>query len=121
MPKMNSLRFSNVVNTIIDAHKNAEPIIGDGVTELCYSDRHVYTIIKIVSNKEIIIQQDNAKRLDPKGMSDCQQYDYSTDKTGETVKITKRNDKKWYTKGIPMRYSNRFIIGIRNRYHDFSF
>lgn len=115
------MRYSNVVNTIIDAHKNAEPIIGMGVTEMCYSDRHAYTIISIISHREIIIQHDKAERLDPKGMADCQHYEYSRDKTGEMVTITKRNDNKWYTKGKPMRYSNRFIIGIRDKYHDFSF
>jgi hypothetical protein len=114
-------RFSNIVNTIIDAHKNAEPVIGDGVTELCYTDRRAYTIIQIISNREIIIQKDKTRRLDPNGMSDCQHYEYSEDKTGETVAITKRNDNKWYVKTIPMRYSNRFIIGIRDKYHDFSF
>jgi hypothetical protein len=115
------MRFSNIVNTIIDAHQNADPVVGDGVTELCYTDRRAYTIIKIISNKEIIIQRDKTIRLDPKGMSDCQRYEYSTDKTGETVTLTKRNNNKWYVKTIPMRYSNIFIIGLRNRYHNFSF
>ncbi len=46
-----------------------KPEIGMGVTEICYSDRHAYTIIEVITDKKIVVQQDLAPTK-----TECRKY-----------------------------------------------
>jgi len=39
--------YGNLVNRIMEDCKSVEPTVGMGCTEVCYSDRHAYTVIEI--------------------------------------------------------------------------
>jgi len=92
-----------------------KPEVGMGATELCYTDRHAFTIIAVsASGKTITVQRDNATRADSHGMSDCQSYTYSADPNGAIYEL--RLTKKGYAhKGTP------FTIGCRREHYDYSF
>ena len=69
------------------------PVVGEGATELMYSDRHAFEVIKVSDDSsECTIQRYKAKRADKDGMSDCQSYVY--DELTEEKKILVWRKKK---------------------------
>jgi hypothetical protein len=59
-----------------------------GATEICWSDRHAYTITEVINDKKIVVQQDKATRTDTNGMSDAQSYAFSPDPNGSKRTLT---------------------------------
>jgi hypothetical protein len=54
------------------------PKVGEGATELMYSDRHAWEVIKTNEDgSECTIQRYKSKRIDNLGMSDSQSYEYT--------------------------------------------
>lgn len=94
-----------------------KPIVGMGATMCLYTDRVPYTVIKVVSDRKIIVQADNAKRLDNNGMSESQDYEYTSNPEGEVKVLTFRKDKCWRVMGD----TQYFHIGSRIKYHDYGF
>ena len=95
-----------------------EPQIGMGATIQHWSDRSAATIIQITHNgKRIVLQRDNATRIDQNGMSESQEYSYKRDETGELFFATKRQDGTFRLVGTRTIVS----LGVRNEYYDFSF
>jgi hypothetical protein len=91
------------------------PTVGDGATELLWTDRHAYTVIAVADNgKSCTVQRDKVTRTDKNGMSECQSYAYEADKTGTTV-VVRKTKKGWYAG------TRKFAFGSRREYHDFSF
>lgn len=89
--------------------------IGMGATQVLYSDSHAYTIIAISkSGKTITVQKDKAKRADKNGASDCQTYEFEPDPQGQTRTI-RQTKNGWNWKG------ERFLVGIRQEYYDYTF
>lgn len=107
-------------NIIENNYASAKPEVGMGVTELCYSDRHPYTIIEIINAKKVVVQGDKAVRTDKNGMSDAQSYEYSANPEGRVLTLTLRTDGHWRAVGAG-KGSNVFMIGRRSAYHDYSF
>ncbi len=109
------MRYGSLINHL---HSNGAGDVavkvGDGATELMWTDRHAYTVVAVKSAKTIVVQRDKVKRTDTNGMSECQSYAYESDPNGElvTLRMTKRG---WSYKG------RKFRIGARDEYHDFSF
>lgn len=93
---------------------DVEVKVGDGATELMWTDRHAFTVVQVKSAKTIVVQRDKVTRTDANGMSETQSYSYEPDVNGElvTLRMTKRG---WSSKG------RKFRIGKRSEYHDFSF
>jgi hypothetical protein len=85
-----------------------------------YSDRKPGTI-KEISGKTIIVAADDWVRIDKLGMSDCQEYEYTTNLNNATYEYTLRKNGSWVRKGCNMWDSRGLIIGFRERYHDFTF
>lgn len=106
--------YGNLMNRVAENSRQKAPEIGDGVTITCYSDRHAGTIIAKTA-KTITVQRDFAKRIDKNGMSESQEYEYSSDPKGmkEIFRLTKRG---WRNK-----VGNGLVIGERDEYYDFSF
>jgi hypothetical protein len=96
------------------------PKLETGVTELCYSDRHAYTIIEIRDPKHITVQRDKATRIDKNGMSESQQYEFTPDPQGRCVDLSLRKNGNWLQVGM-RKGSNVFMIGRREEYYDYSF
>lgn len=92
------------------------PEVGMGATILSWTDRHPATVVEVGEDKKtFVLQQDNAKRTDKEGMSECQSYEYTPNPSAprKTVRLT---PKGWKIVG-----GHRVALGMRERYHDFSF
>jgi len=93
-----------------------KPEVGMGCTMLGWSDRYAYTITRISkSGKTFWAKRDLSVRVDCNGMSEDQSYDYTSNPLApeRMVRLCKRD--QWRSK------CERFIIGYRNEYYDYSF
>lgn len=107
----------SLTNYLMSAETDLAPEVGMGVTELCWSDRHPYTIIDISpTGKTITIQRDTAIRIDKNGMGDSQTYKYERDNNGIIYKARKDKSGRW-----KILRGNRINIGKREKYYDYSF
>lgn len=107
----------SLTNWMMSGKQNIEPEIGMGVTELCWTDRHSYTIIDMTKTKKTItIQRDRAIRIDKNGMSENQEYRYERDENGSICKARKNKYGVWKIIG-----GSRITLGKREEYYDFSF
>jgi len=99
---------------------NSIPEIGMGATIQHYSDRSACTIIHVSpSKKTIILQRDNATRIDNNGMSESQEYVYSRNHDGERYQATLRKDGRYRLSGA--KTGETVYLNIRDEYYDFSF
>lgn len=98
--------------------------IGDGITEVLYTDRHAYTVIK-VTPKGFRSQRDIATRLTapeiiPGGFSGvCVNaseiaYNYEPNPTGQIITCRLHKDGKYYHGARPI------VLG-RHEYYDYNF
>ena len=56
-----------------------EPTVGMGVTMLSWTDRDAGTIVEVNMKKRYIaVTEDNKKRIDNNGISESQEYEYTT-------------------------------------------
>jgi len=103
------------------------PTVGMGATILQWSDRTAGTIISI-EGKIIRVQEDFVKRTDTNGVSESQEYEYSSDTSGYIRNF--RLEKNGSYSSVYMnketgrwnkRDSHGLIIGMRRQYYDFSF
>lgn len=70
----------SIYNRLNEGKQFDEIHIGMGATSMEYSDRHAYTVQKIISDKRVVVTRDKVTRIDGNGPSDCQEYEYeSTD------------------------------------------
>lgn len=111
----------SLTNRMMEGGGQIVPQVGMGATECCYTDRHAYTIVEVVTDKLIVVQQDKAKRADTNGMSESQKYTYESDPEGRKVEVTLRKNGKWITKGEGLKNGTGWLIGDRREYHDYSF
>ncbi len=111
----------SLVNHLMDRTIPATPEIGMGVTQLGWSDRHAFTVIDILSPKEIVVQRDHAKRVDKNGMSDSQTWEYERNPEGCIYHLTLRKNGNWVQKGSRRKNSDGWAIGRREEFFDFSF
>ena len=114
-------------NLIIENnYKSLKPIVGMGVTQLLYSDRRAFTVIRIVDDKTIFVQEDTAVRMDNNGMSDSQRYSYNPNPNGHIYELRMCVDGHW--RNAPFMFQNEFMsagavfmVGHRDAYHDYSY
>lgn len=105
----------------VDPRTQIVPEVGMGATMLMYSDRHAGTIVEVSpSGKSFIFKRDNAKRVDKNGMSDSQEYEYTTNHHASPELVRKAKNGYWYTKG-GMKNGTQVALGFRREYCDFSF
>lgn len=70
--------FGSLANRMYEGKQFGELHVGMGATEMCYSDRHAYTVQKVISDKRVVVTRDKVKRIDKNGASDCQSYEYES-------------------------------------------
>jgi hypothetical protein len=95
--------------------KNIKLEIGMGATEVLYTDRHAFTIIEIINDRTVILQQDTATNTKPWPE---QEYTYERNPNGEKVMVTLRINGKWVEKSKSVKDGRKFRIGDRNEYID---
>jgi hypothetical protein len=109
------------INNIYSNTVSNAPEIGMGVTECCWTDRHAFTVVDVISPTEILVQRDNAKRVDKNGMSDCQTWEYEQNPEGAIYHLTLRKNGKWIQKGQGLKSGRPWLVGTRDEHYDFSF
>jgi len=119
--------YGSLFNQLQDQSAQRAPQVGDGATELMWSDRHACTIVEVINYssgakkgqvKAVVVTKDTAKRVDGNGMSDSQSYEYETNLEGFRVTFTVRKDGRFIHQGSSY---GTLAIGYRNHYFDFSF
>lgn len=95
-------RFAEDIN-----HNGCKVEIGMGVTELCYSDRHAYEVVAIKDDRHITIRRLKAKRIDHNGLSECQDYEYTSNPDGATRNLFLTKKGQWRD-----RYREHALIGF---------
>jgi hypothetical protein len=90
------------------------PFVGGPATIYAYSDRYPGTV-QSVTDKEIIITEDKYERIDNNGMSESQEYEYTSNPYGRRFVFRKvrsgRCRGQWrengLTTGMPVNFSYR--------------
>ena len=106
--------FNNLLyaNTITD-----EPEVGDGATEIQWTDRTPYTVIDVIHGPKgkvtVIVQQDKVVwKPWPNGYAET----ITPDPNGYHVTVTRKKNGKWVGDN-----GSIFNFGHRSAYHDPSF
>jgi hypothetical protein len=112
-------------NEIFSNSQSNTPEVGMGATQIRYTDRRAYTVIEIVSAKEVVVQRDKAIRTDVLGWVDYKTFQIEQDPKGHTRTLVLKKSKKhpngkWVVKGDPIN-GERYIIGMREEYFDPNF
>lgn len=112
------MQTASLVNTLMAASNAPAPVVGMGATELCWTDRHAYTVVSVnKAGNRVTVQRDLATCTDKLGMSGAQSYTYTPDPNGRQVLLSLRKDGKWRTVGS----TQQFALGYRDEHYDFSF
>ena len=94
------------------------PLVGMGATINHYSDRTATTIVAIThKGKRLVLQENKATRIDKRGISDAQDYEYQDDPEGALYFATLRKDGRFRVTGSKSLVS----LDIRAKHHDFYF
>lgn len=70
--------YGSLQNRLEEGKQTEAPFVGMGATMCLYSDRHAYTVQKVISPSRVIVTADQSKRTDTNGQSDCQHYEYTS-------------------------------------------
>lgn len=112
--------LGSLINSYASSN-TTKPEVGMGVTFLHWSDRSAGTISDVISDREIKVQGDSAKRIDSNGMSESQTYEFTQNPDAPKATYTLRKNGRWVRKGQDMKNGQRLAIGYRDAYHDFTF
>jgi hypothetical protein len=96
-----------------------KPVVGMGATRIDWTDRHPFTVVEVLSDRRVVVQEDSYQRIDSNGMSENQSYEFTRNPEGEKVVISRRNNGVWRKVGATK--TDKFVIGSRDKYHDYSF
>lgn len=98
--------------------------LGTGGSTCCWTDRHAVTLVKIVSEKEVIVQEANAKIVSGSTQDGSAAYEFSPNLEGGLTTYTKRrptrrnNNWKWVRKGESVNGGTRLALGEYDEYYD---
>lgn len=114
--------FGSFQNRIYERTENPEPEVGMGVTEIMYSDRNPWEIIEIKDDRHITVRALDWKRVDSWGMSEAQEYEYTSNPENRTKNLFLTKQGQWKERigrnGLGVTV---FTIGRAERYYDFTF
>jgi hypothetical protein len=109
------------INRMMERSEQPALVVGMGVTETRWTDRRAYTLIEVLSDKRVVVQEDKARRTDNNGMSESQTYEYTPDPNGTKRVLTLRKDGAWREVGSKKSGASGWLFGVRRAYHDYSF
>lgn len=112
-------RWYGSITNRIEENKNYEGkdiYVGMKATEYMWSDRHAYEVVEVFDQEHIVIRRLNAKRVDSNGMSECQEYEYTSNEKAsrEEIKKTKTGWKRVIT--YTPETVKRTAEGYKNNY-----
>ena len=114
---VNPARHGSLTNAMADQTRSKVPEVGMGVTEIMFSDRHPYTVVRILTPKRVVVKADLAIRIDDRGASDSQEYRYEPCEGPEVVLFLNKYG-KWKRSGDAQ--GSTFLVGRREEYYDFT-
>lgn len=97
------------------------PVVGMGVTRCCWSDRHPYEIIEVKDDRHIVVREMHAKRIDTNGMSDCQDYEYTSNENGRVQELFLTKQGRWRDRQGRKLGCDGWALGYAQKYYDYSF
>jgi hypothetical protein len=113
---------NSLVNGMMAGATNTpDPVVGMGATMIGWTDRHAATVVEVINDKTIVVQQDTATRTDDRGMSDAQDWTFEPNPDAERKTYTKRSNGAWVLKGQSAKGGSRILVGARSEHFDFSF
>jgi hypothetical protein len=92
--------------------------VGMGGTVSIGSDRYPFTLVEIVDEKTVIVQEDSHRRIDKNGLSEIQDWEITPCPDGTKTTLTLRKNGRWVRKGDPMNSSWYYSFGVRRAYQD---
>lgn len=119
--------YGSIINLLQDQSSQRPPVVGDGATQLFWSDRHACTIVEVINYstgakkgqvKAVVVTRDTAKRVDANGMSESQSYEFTTNLDAHKETYTLRKNGRYIKQGDSY---GALGIGYREEYYDFSF
>ena len=115
--------YGSLTNRFIENIKGAEPQVGMGVTHCGWSDRYPYEIIEVKDARHIVVRALDYKRIDDRGMSEMQEYEYYSNPNNSTEVLFKNNKGKWVRRVGQRGVDNYggWYIGNAEYYYDFTF
>lgn len=116
--------YGSLQNRLLErASGQPEPQVGMGVTECLYTDREPYEIIEVKDERHIVVRGLDCRRVDSNGLSECQEYEYTSNPDRATYTLYKRKDGTWVrrvgTHGVDSH--SGWVIGFAEKYYDPSF
>ena len=129
------MEYGSLINLVCANQSQAElPAdlkVGTGCTELCYSDRNPYEVVRIEKNKKGEITKLTVREMDHKAGPNHKGVGYndwilSSNPKGVKVDLlfrkgTKRRAAGWYALYSDNHWGNRFAVGYAEYYYDWSF
>ena len=116
--------YGSLQNQVFANCKNTTtPEVGLGATAIWYSDRSVYTIVEVSkSGRSIVVQEDDvvADKSKPLGIGH-QDWIITPNPNAPRIIVTLRSNGKWVIKGQGQKNGQRFLIGARDYYYDWTF
>lgn len=103
--------------TELDRDPSKDPQPGDGGWYNVGSDRYPFTVIKRLSPKRILVQEDTSTAGEGHDRYGKQVWEYSRDLSGRTKTFTLRKTGYWKECGTS-RYGSTAFFGERQRYDD---
>lgn len=115
--------MGSLINMMMANSESKNPQVGDGATILSYTDRAAATVVWVSADgKTVKITRDDAKRIDHNGMSESQEYEYTSNmNVDDSTTYTLRKNGTWVVKGSGYKNGRKILIGYRETYHDYSF
>lgn len=118
-----ALEHGSLTNLASGTGAEYEPKVGDGATQILWTDRNPYTIVEVIPVKSgpnkgkihtVVVQADDYKRIDKNGpFTESQDYEYTPNPNAPREIVTKRKNGQWKDSG-----GTKFALGWRDRYYD---
>lgn len=113
--------YGSVQNRVMENVKTIKPEVGMGATECLWSDRNPFEIIEVQDDRHIVVRALDWKRIDDNGMSESQEYEYTSNANNATKQLFLTKQGKWREREGRRLVGNGWYIGSAERYYDFTF
>jgi len=117
------LEFGSLRNSMLARTPSEVPKVGMGATQVLWTDRVPFTVVEVISETEIVVQEDRPVRADKNGMSETQSYLFEPAADGDRFTLHLIGG-AWRGIGVGDNDpppGSVFVIGVRECYYDYSF